>query len=159
MRNWWWQGQIKLKESTLESSSNAFLEKEKDLLNKIEELEQRMEVLNQSSIQYENEVEKVGKICSWFLFFIRLGYTKNYRFNYVISAHHLLYISCHYLFHRSLTMFPPEMQIAVVANDRDPNLRLIEEERNGDEDSTSLNWYVALLISNYYFTDIYIKSA
>lgn len=58
------QGQIKLKESTLEISSNAFLEKEKDLHYKIEELEQRMEVLNQTTIQYENELEEVCKICS-----------------------------------------------------------------------------------------------
>lgn len=56
-------------------------------------------------------------------------------------------------------MFPPEMQIAAVADYQDPNLRLIEEERNGDEDSTSLNWYVALLISSYYFTDMYTNSS
>ena len=43
------QGQIKLKETALEASTNSFLEKEKDLQNKIEELESKMEELNQSS--------------------------------------------------------------------------------------------------------------
>ncbi|XP_057764421.1 uncharacterized protein LOC130985449 [Salvia miltiorrhiza] len=56
------EGQIKLKESTLEISSNAFLEKEKDLHYKIEELERRMEVLNQTTIQYENELEKIAAL-------------------------------------------------------------------------------------------------
>ncbi|KAH6818226.1 hypothetical protein C2S51_001829 [Perilla frutescens var. frutescens] len=58
------EGQIMLKESTLERSSNAFLEKEKDFLDKIEELERRLEVLHQSSIQYENEVEKIAAVRS-----------------------------------------------------------------------------------------------
>lgn len=53
------QGQIELKESTLDTSSNAFLDREKDLHNKIKELEERLEVLNQN---YENEAEKVDKI-------------------------------------------------------------------------------------------------
>ncbi|KAI3453695.1 hypothetical protein Pfo_010358 [Paulownia fortunei] len=50
--------QIKLKETALETSANTFLEKEKDLPNKIEELEGRLEV-NQSSAHFcENEVKK-----------------------------------------------------------------------------------------------------
>ncbi|XP_041994491.1 myosin-11-like isoform X2 [Salvia splendens] len=56
------EGQIKLKESTLEISNNSFLEKEKDLHHKIEELERRMEVLNQTTIQYENGLEKIATI-------------------------------------------------------------------------------------------------
>lgn len=42
------QGQIKLKEAALETSATSFLEKEKDLQNKIEDLESRVEELNQS---------------------------------------------------------------------------------------------------------------
>ncbi|KAK6137620.1 hypothetical protein DH2020_028646 [Rehmannia glutinosa] len=54
------EDQIKLKESALETSNNAFLEKEKELHDEIGELEERLEVLNQSSIHFcENEVEKV----------------------------------------------------------------------------------------------------
>ncbi|KAK2989078.1 hypothetical protein RJ640_018867, partial [Escallonia rubra] len=41
--------QIKLKEAALETSTDSFLEKEKDFQNKIEELEIRLEVLNQST--------------------------------------------------------------------------------------------------------------
>lgn len=41
--------QIKLKETALETSTNSFLEKEKDLQNTIEELESKMEELNHSS--------------------------------------------------------------------------------------------------------------
>ncbi|KAG6431768.1 hypothetical protein SASPL_109851 [Salvia splendens] len=54
------EGQIKLRESTLDISSNAFLEREKDLHYKIEELERRMEVLKQTTIQYENALEKIS---------------------------------------------------------------------------------------------------
>ncbi|KAG6428674.1 hypothetical protein SASPL_112927 [Salvia splendens] len=54
------EGQIKLRESTLEISSNAFLEREKDLHYKIEELERRMEMLNQTTIQYKNALEKIA---------------------------------------------------------------------------------------------------
>lgn len=43
------QDQITLKENALETSCNAFLEKEKDLQNKIEELEARLEELNQNT--------------------------------------------------------------------------------------------------------------
>ncbi|XP_062074262.1 COP1-interactive protein 1-like [Humulus lupulus] len=43
------EGQIKLKEAALEISSSSFLEKEKDLQNKINELESRMEELSHSS--------------------------------------------------------------------------------------------------------------
>ncbi|KAF2297786.1 hypothetical protein GH714_002871 [Hevea brasiliensis] len=43
------EGQIKLKEAALETSANSFLKKEMDLLNKIEELEHRVEELNQNS--------------------------------------------------------------------------------------------------------------
>ncbi|KAL1547618.1 myosin-11-like isoform X2 [Salvia divinorum] len=54
------EGQIKLRESTLEISSNTFLEREKDLHYKIEELERRTEVLNQTTVQYENALEKIA---------------------------------------------------------------------------------------------------
>lgn len=43
------QGQIKLKEAALETSTASFLEKEKDLQNVIEELENRVEEINQNS--------------------------------------------------------------------------------------------------------------
>lgn len=43
-----WQGQIKLKETALETSTNSFLEKERDLQNKIEDLESKVEELNQA---------------------------------------------------------------------------------------------------------------
>ncbi|CBI34693.3 unnamed protein product, partial [Vitis vinifera] len=57
----WLEGQIKLKETALESSTNSFLEKEKDLQNKIEELESRMEDLNQSSKSFcEYQLQKVA---------------------------------------------------------------------------------------------------
>ncbi|XP_047944748.1 myosin-11-like [Salvia hispanica] len=56
------EGQIKLKESALEISNNSFLEKEKELHHKTEELERRMEVLNQTTIQYENGLEKIATI-------------------------------------------------------------------------------------------------
>lgn len=61
MKFYIWQGQIKLKETALESSTNSFLEKEKDLQNKIEELESRMEDLNQSSKSFcEYQLQKVS---------------------------------------------------------------------------------------------------
>lgn len=43
-----WQGQIKLKETALKISTNSFLEKERDLQNKIEDLEGKMEELIQA---------------------------------------------------------------------------------------------------------------
>ncbi|XP_042505705.1 intracellular protein transport protein USO1-like isoform X2 [Macadamia integrifolia] len=49
------QGQIKLKEDVLENLTNSFLEREKDLCNKIEELENRMEELNQNSTSFSEE--------------------------------------------------------------------------------------------------------
>ncbi|KAL6550017.1 hypothetical protein OROMI_020505 [Orobanche minor] len=57
------EDQIKSKESALEASNNSFLEKEKELHNKIGELEGRLEVLDQSSIQYcVNDIEKVATL-------------------------------------------------------------------------------------------------
>ncbi|XP_022853698.1 golgin subfamily A member 4-like [Olea europaea var. sylvestris] len=56
------EGQIRLKETALERSTNSFLEKENDLHDKIEELQGRLEVLNQSSINFcENEIQKVAE--------------------------------------------------------------------------------------------------
>lgn len=50
-----------MKETALETSNNSFLEKEKDLRNKIEELESSMEELNErSSTFFELSLEKVG---------------------------------------------------------------------------------------------------
>ncbi|KZV40973.1 myosin-9 [Dorcoceras hygrometricum] len=55
------EDQIMLKEKTLETSSNLFLKREKDLHNKIEELEATLEVLNRSSGHLlENKVRKVA---------------------------------------------------------------------------------------------------
>lgn len=51
------QGQIKLREAALETSTASFLEKEKDLQNIIEELESRVEEINQNS-----SVMKVGNL-------------------------------------------------------------------------------------------------
>lgn len=60
-----WQGQVKLKETALETSANSFLEKERDLLNKIEELEHRVEELNQKSvILSDNPCQKVSIVVS-----------------------------------------------------------------------------------------------
>ncbi|XP_073052010.1 uncharacterized protein [Primulina eburnea] len=54
------EGQIVLKETALETMSNLFLEREKDLRNEIQELEERLEVFKQSSaLLLENAVEKV----------------------------------------------------------------------------------------------------
>ncbi|KAJ4957326.1 hypothetical protein NE237_014109 [Protea cynaroides] len=56
------EGQIKQKEAALEKSTNSFLEKEKDLCNKIEELESRMEELSQHSTSfYEEQCQKDAK--------------------------------------------------------------------------------------------------
>ncbi|CAL5434982.1 unnamed protein product [Camellia sinensis] len=53
------QGQIKLKEAALETLANSFLEKEKDLEDKIEELERRLEELSQNSASfYEYQFQK-----------------------------------------------------------------------------------------------------
>ncbi|KAG7584763.1 NT-type C2 domain [Arabidopsis thaliana x Arabidopsis arenosa] len=50
------EGQIKLKETALESSSNMFIEKEKNLKNRIEELETKLDQLDQNSHEMsENE--------------------------------------------------------------------------------------------------------
>lgn len=54
------QGQIKLKETALETSTNSFLEKEHDLRHKIEELECRVEEFNQNSSFCKLSFEKVG---------------------------------------------------------------------------------------------------
>nr|XP_043613141.1 myosin-9-like [Erigeron canadensis] len=43
------EGQIKLKEATLKSSENTFMEREKDLRCKIEDLERRMKVVDESN--------------------------------------------------------------------------------------------------------------
>lgn len=70
-----WQGQIKLKESALERSSNSFLEKEKDLQNKIEELESRMEDLSQSSKNFwENQLQKVSNCVSVIYYWFSTNY-------------------------------------------------------------------------------------
>ncbi|CAI9094009.1 OLC1v1029643C1 [Oldenlandia corymbosa var. corymbosa] len=59
------EGQIKQKETALENSTNSFLEKEKDLQNKIEELELRLEVLNRNTSRFceenSNEVPQLSK--------------------------------------------------------------------------------------------------
>ncbi|KAE8671578.1 protein LURP-one-related 4-like [Hibiscus syriacus] len=56
------EGQIKLKETALETSTIFFLEKEKDLQKKIEDLESRVEELNKHSASfYECELQKVVK--------------------------------------------------------------------------------------------------
>ncbi|EYU29739.1 hypothetical protein MIMGU_mgv1a000817mg [Erythranthe guttata] len=57
------EDQIKFKECALETLNNAFLEKEKDLHNKIGELEERLEEINQKSIDYsESEAEKAAAL-------------------------------------------------------------------------------------------------
>ncbi|KAK8520920.1 hypothetical protein V6N13_077052 [Hibiscus sabdariffa] len=56
------EGQIKLKETALETSTIFFLEKEKDLQKKIEELESRVEELNKHSTSfYEYKLQKAVK--------------------------------------------------------------------------------------------------
>ncbi|KAG5539668.1 hypothetical protein RHGRI_020017 [Rhododendron griersonianum] len=56
------EGQIKLKEAALETSTNSFLEKEKDLQNKIEELQRRSKEQSQNSgILYEYQLSKVAE--------------------------------------------------------------------------------------------------
>lgn len=63
------QGQIKLKESALESSTNSFLEKERDLQDKIEELDRRLEDLSQNAERLsEQESHKVSYKPSIFSF-------------------------------------------------------------------------------------------
>ncbi|XP_052210228.1 uncharacterized protein LOC127813337 isoform X2 [Diospyros lotus] len=52
------EGQINLKETALETSTNSFLEKEKDLQNRIQELETRLEELSHGATFYE--VHKVA---------------------------------------------------------------------------------------------------
>ncbi|KAL8170654.1 hypothetical protein V2J09_022458 [Rumex salicifolius] len=49
------EGQIKLKEVAMETTTNAFLEKEKDLYNKIEELETDLKELSQTSIVHHED--------------------------------------------------------------------------------------------------------
>lgn len=54
------KGQIVQKETDLETLSKSFLEREKDLQNEIQELEERLELLNQSNaLLLENADEKV----------------------------------------------------------------------------------------------------
>ncbi|KAL6979599.1 hypothetical protein U1Q18_021254 [Sarracenia purpurea var. burkii] len=56
------KSQIKLKEAALETSTNSFLEKEKDLHNTIEELERRLEEVRENSANsYECDFQKVAK--------------------------------------------------------------------------------------------------
>ncbi|XP_043716586.1 ELKS/Rab6-interacting/CAST family member 1-like [Telopea speciosissima] len=60
------EGQIKQKEAALEKSTNSFLERDKDLCNKIEELESRMEELSQHGTgfceeQYQKEAKDAEK--------------------------------------------------------------------------------------------------
>ncbi|CAL5398990.1 unnamed protein product [Camellia sinensis] len=53
------RGQIKLKEAALDTLANSFLEKEKDLQDKIEELERRLDELSQNSASfYEYQFQK-----------------------------------------------------------------------------------------------------
>ncbi|GER38860.1 myosin heavy chain-related protein [Striga asiatica] len=57
------ENQVRLKENALEASNNAFLEKEKELSNEIGELEGRLEVLNQTSIDCsEEEIVEVAAV-------------------------------------------------------------------------------------------------
>lgn len=63
-----WQGQIKLKETALETSTNSFLEKEKDLKNKIEELESRVEEFSQNSSFCKLSFEKVVNFITYLMF-------------------------------------------------------------------------------------------
>ncbi|XP_031278368.1 myosin-10-like [Pistacia vera] len=55
------EGQIKSRETALETSTNSFLEKEKDLRTKIEELECRVEEFNQNSSLCKLSFEKVAE--------------------------------------------------------------------------------------------------
>jgi len=55
------EGQIKLKEAALETSTNSFLEKEKDLQNKIKELERREELGQSSASLCEYQLSKVAE--------------------------------------------------------------------------------------------------
>ncbi|TYJ06585.1 hypothetical protein E1A91_A12G244100v1 [Gossypium mustelinum] len=56
------EGHIKLKETALETSTNVFLEKEKDLQKKIDELESRVEEFNKHSASfYGYQLQKVAK--------------------------------------------------------------------------------------------------
>lgn len=57
------QGQIKLKETALEASSNMFVEKEKNLKNRIEELETKLDQLNQNSQEVNNN-DNQNHICN-----------------------------------------------------------------------------------------------
>ncbi|GKV23102.1 hypothetical protein SLEP1_g32879 [Rubroshorea leprosula] len=63
------EGQIKSKEIALEASANSFLEKEYDLLKKIDELESRVEELNQqcstfSEYQFQKESKDITEVTS-----------------------------------------------------------------------------------------------
>jgi len=55
------EGQMKLKEAALETSTNSFLEKEKDLQNKIKELERREELGQSSASLCEYQLSKVAE--------------------------------------------------------------------------------------------------
>ncbi|XP_022720138.1 myosin-11-like isoform X2 [Durio zibethinus] len=56
------EGQIKLKETALETSTNVFWEKERDLQKKIDELERRVEELHEHSTSFcEYQLQKVFK--------------------------------------------------------------------------------------------------
>ncbi|CAL5401829.1 unnamed protein product [Camellia sinensis] len=57
------RGQIKLKEAALDTLANSFLEKGKDLQDKIEELERRLDELSQNSASfYEYQFQKVAEV-------------------------------------------------------------------------------------------------
>ena len=58
------QGQIKLKQAALETSTNSFVQKEKDLQNKIEELEKRLEEICLNSARLA-EAQKVSIFVDW----------------------------------------------------------------------------------------------
>ncbi|PHT51675.1 hypothetical protein CQW23_06137 [Capsicum baccatum] len=59
------EGQIKLKESALKSSINLFLDKERELQDRIEELDKRLEELTQNAERLsEQETQKVAEVLS-----------------------------------------------------------------------------------------------
>jgi cell division septum initiation protein DivIVA len=51
------QGQIKLKENALEASSKIFIEKEKDLKNRIEELQTKLNEVSQNSQETDETLQ------------------------------------------------------------------------------------------------------
>ncbi|XP_057952440.1 uncharacterized protein LOC131146703 isoform X2 [Malania oleifera] len=53
-----WSHEVKLKKAALENSANSFLAKEKDLSNKLEELDSRVEQVHHSKRLYEHQFQK-----------------------------------------------------------------------------------------------------